>query len=97
MSHIQRRDAELSLELKDLKGEPIPEPKLTIDATMPAHGHGMMTDPELKQLGPTTWRADGLKLHMHGAWQFEVRIEAAGVKEKLTASYEQPPQATGGQ
>ena len=86
----------VDITLTDLNGRPLPEAKVAIDATMPAHGHGMMTDPELKQLGPTQWHAEGLKFHMHGAWQFEVRVESAGVKEKLRAGYEQPPQATDG-
>lgn len=79
------------LTLTDSAGKPVTSPTLSVDVTMPAHGHGMMTDPELKQIAPTRWHVDGLKLHMHGAWQFEVRVESVGVKERLTAMYEQPP------
>ena len=86
----------IDVALTDLAGQPVPNAALKIDATMPAHGHGMMTDPELKQTAPARWHAEGLKLHMHGAWQFEVKVEAGGVKERLTANYEQPPQATDG-
>ncbi len=84
------------LTVSDPAGKPVPSPKVTIDVTMPAHGHGMMTDPDLKQVGPTRWHADGLKLHMHGTWQFDVRIESAGVKERVSAVYEEPPEATDG-
>ncbi len=84
------------LTLTDLAGQPVPNPTLAIDVTMPAHGHGMMTDPELKPFAPTRWHVDGLKLHMYGAWQFAIRVESAGVKERLTAMYEQPPEATDG-
>ena len=86
----------VDLTLTDVAGKPLASPTLKIDATMPAHGHGMMTDPELKQTGPTRWHAEGLKLHMHGAWQFEARVESAGVKERLTAAYEQAPAAADG-
>jgi hypothetical protein len=86
----------VDIALTDLAGQPVPNATLKIDATMPAHGHGMMTDPELKPVAPTKWHAEGLKLHMHGAWQFEVKVEAGSVKERLTANYEQPPQATDG-
>ncbi len=86
----------VDIALTDLAGQPLAAPKVAIDATMPAHGHGMMTDPELRQTAPTKWHADGLKLHMHGSWQFDVRVEAAGVKERLSAAYEEPPEAADG-
>jgi hypothetical protein len=45
-----------------------------IDATMPRHGHGMNYRPKVARLAPGTWRAEGLFLHMAGAWRlvFEV-------------------------
>lgn len=86
----------VDLTLTDLAGKPLAAPQVTVEATMPAHGHGMMTDPELKQVAPTLWHAEGWKLHMHGAWQFEVRVTSGGVKERLTAAYEQTPEATDG-
>ena len=40
-----------------------------VDATMPAHGHGMNYRPNIVVLGDGRFRADGLLLHMPGQWQ----------------------------
>jgi hypothetical protein len=40
-----------------------------VDATMPAHGHGMNYRPSITALGDGRFRADGLLLHMPGQWQ----------------------------
>lgn len=82
--HVQATDAE---------GKPLTDPKLTVNATMPAHGHGMMTEPQVNMIAPGQWKIEGMKLHMHGTWELETRIEAAGRKERLTATWEQPPEA----
>ena len=33
-------------------GKPVPGVTFSLDATMPAHGHGMITDPEHKEAAP---------------------------------------------
>lgn len=46
-----------------------------VDADMPAHGHGINTDPEFEQLEDGRYRVDGMLLHMPGAWElyFDVK------------------------
>ena len=44
-----------------------------IDATMPAHRHGMNYRPSLVALGDGRWRAEGLMFHMAGEW--EIRLD----------------------
>ncbi len=54
-------------------GEPVTDlDQFSLDATMPAHGHGMVTDPEHRPLGGGSWLSRGMKLHMHGEWVFHV-------------------------
>lgn len=48
---------------------------VSLDATMPEHGHGMNYRPTLTALGGGQWRADGLLWHMSGRW--ELRFEVA--------------------
>jgi hypothetical protein len=72
-------------------GKPIPGAKVTVNATMPEHGHGMTTAPEHRELSPGSWRAEGLKLHMHGKWVIEVKAEAAGQQDVLRVPWEQQP------
>lgn len=47
---------------------------LLLDATMPAHGHGMTTLPRHTREEDGAWLTRGLKLHMPGEWRFEVRV-----------------------
>lgn len=47
--------------------------KLKVDATMPAHKHGMNYEPSLKHLSGNSFRADGLVFHMPGTWEVELR------------------------
>lgn len=45
-----------------------------VDATMPAHGHGMNYRPNIVALGDGRFRADGLLLHMPGRWQLSFDV-----------------------
>ena len=77
--------------IADATGKPPENATVTVDATMPAHGHGMMTEPVVTPRGPGLWHAEGLRLHMHGAWELSVTVTTAAGKEKLTAPWDQPP------
>jgi YtkA-like len=51
---------------------PGPEPvgQIALDATMPAHGHGMNYRPKAEPTGAGRYRFTGLMLHMPGTWRF---------------------------
>lgn len=53
-----------------------PIERLSVDAWMPAHRHGMNYRPTLVGTPPGPLRADGLLCHMPGRWQlvFELRM-----------------------
>jgi hypothetical protein len=54
---------------------------LTVDATMPAHGHGMNTTPSVTSATNGSFDVTGMQLHMPGSWRmtFEVaKSEGAG-------------------
>ncbi len=50
-------------------GEPF-SGKLTFDAGMPGHGHGMNYLPQVEMLAPGRFRVAGVLLHMPGQWEF---------------------------
>ncbi|MCB9777045.1 MAG: hypothetical protein H6742_00610 [Alphaproteobacteria bacterium] len=56
-----------------------------IDATMPAHGHGMNVTPELVDNGDGTATASPFNLHMEADWLIEVDVSGDAGTE--TASF----------
>jgi hypothetical protein len=54
-----------------------------VSATMPAHDHGMKTDPEVVSTGPGAFRVDGMRFHMQGPgddgrWVIHLLVNASG-------------------
>ena len=81
----------------DAKGGATPaETQVKLDATMPEHGHGMMTEPKVTALGNGKWRIDGMKLHMHGKWVFSTTVTAGDRQDVAKFNHEQPPTAAAG-
>ena len=48
--------------------------RISLDATMPAHGHGMNYRPKATNVAPGHYRFSGLMLHMSGHWQITVDL-----------------------
>lgn len=46
--------------------------KVTIDATMPAHKHGMNYEPSVSAIEGGKYEVKGLLFHMPGVWRIEV-------------------------
>lgn len=79
-------------EVRDAKtGAPIDAASFALDATMPAHGHGMTTAPVHRAIGPGRYRTEGMKLHMPGAWTFVARAEGLGRSDVATFTWNQSP------
>jgi hypothetical protein len=56
--------------------------RVRVDASMPAHRHGMNYQPRIAQPAPGRFRAEGLLWHMPGTWQvlFEMRVDGEPVR-----------------
>ena len=63
-----------------------PVSRLRVDATMPAHQHGMNYLPSVVAEGGGRFRADGLLLHMPGRWEFAFDVADAKAREVLRAT-----------
>ncbi len=48
--------------------------RISLDATMPAHGHGMNYRPKATEVSPGHYRFTGLMLHMPGRWQVTIDL-----------------------
>ena len=68
-------------------GEPIVGALLTLDITMPEHGHGMMTRPKSTELGGGRHETLGSKLHMYGDWVIEVALESGDRTDRALIEY----------
>ena len=62
----------------------IPE-QILVDGGMPLHGHGLPTQPKLVQLSDRqgTFRIDGLKYNMPGAWLLGFKITHGQEEDKV--------------
>lgn len=61
-----------------------------VDATMPAHRHGMNYRPKLKALGGGRFQVDGLLWHMSGHWELRFDTELDGTKQVLRQDVQLP-------
>ena len=58
--------------------------KVTVDADMPAHRHGMNTQPEITEEGNHRYRVDGMVFHMAGDWVITVDIARGNESERAS-------------
>lgn len=68
----------LSVDVAICSNDDVAVERFKLDATMPAHGHGMNYVPEIEERGKNQYSANGLFLHMPGKWRFEVSFSADG-------------------
>jgi hypothetical protein len=57
--------------------------ELNIDADMPSHGHGMITQPSVTKISPSRYQVDGMILHMPGYWEIYVMTKKEKKEEKF--------------
>ncbi|MEM6671852.1 MAG: FixH family protein [Planctomycetota bacterium] len=65
--------------------------EVTLDARMPAHGHGMLRDVDLELEKDGTLRAEGLLFHMAGHWEIHVDVRRGPWIERAQASVQMQP------
>jgi hypothetical protein len=65
---------------------PLDGADLRVDATMPAHGHGMNTQPRTSPLGNGRFAVTGLRFHMPGAWEVDFDLVRGKVLERAQAA-----------
>ncbi|MCP4430773.1 MAG: hypothetical protein GY806_07340 [Gammaproteobacteria bacterium] len=57
--------------------------RISVDASMPAHKHGMNYRPEVFHSAIGRYHIRGLLLHMPGHWRFDVEIEYPGSRLQI--------------
>lgn len=62
--------------------------RVRVDATMPAHQHGMNYAPTVTSESEGRFRASGLLLHMPGRWEFTFDLAGDSSREVLRSAVE---------
>jgi YtkA-like len=55
--------------------------EVDVDARMPAHNHGMNTEPVITKVAAGSFHVDGMNLHMPGEWELYVDVYPNGISE----------------
>jgi hypothetical protein len=78
-----------TLHVETAAGEPVDGASITVDGDMPAHGHGLPTQPRVTEaLGGGDYRVEGMKFSMGGAWVITFAIEAGALRDSVTFELE---------
>ncbi|HET7520221.1 MAG TPA: FixH family protein [Candidatus Limnocylindria bacterium] len=73
-----------TLHIEDATGLPVEGATVVVDGDMPAHGHGMPTQPEVTaDLGTGDYRVDGMAFQMGGYWVVDVTVSADGETDTI--------------
>jgi YtkA-like len=68
------------LHIETADGEPAAGAIVTVDGDMPAHGHGMPTEPQVTaDLGNGDYLVEGMAFQMGGYWVVDVAVTYEGV------------------
>ena len=73
------------LTVKDAEGQPVNGARVTLVGDMPEHGHGLPTQPEVRDIGTDgLYRVDGMKFTMPGWWVITVSVMVHGVHDSVS-------------
>jgi len=64
-------------------GKPVKKAAITVYGGMPAHRHGLPTQPEVSEIGGGDYLVEGLKFSMMGEWEMWFNIRAGDVTDKV--------------
>jgi hypothetical protein len=72
------------LHVETAEGDPVEGAVITVAGDMPAHGHGLPTQPRVTDyLGNGDYLVEGMKFSMGGEWVMTFEIEASGGVDRV--------------
>jgi|GEM_PF-1953682 len=77
-----------NVELTTLRNTPIAAAKLLVDGGMPAHAHGLPTEPVVEHVNDNVYKIKGLKFSMAGVWVLFIDINTEDIAYKLTLEFD---------
>ena len=77
------------LHVDTLNGKPVENAIISVRGSMPAHKHGLPTQPQVSEIGGGDYLVEGLKFSMTGLWQvwFDIRTQDITDKVKFTIEF----------
>ena len=73
--------------VEDADGAPVENATIAVTGGMPAHDHGLPTDPRTtRSLGNGDYLLEGVRFHMNGDWELLVTVEADGRRDTVVVS-----------
>lgn len=70
------------LRIETKGGEPVIGAEVDADGGMPAHRHGLPTQPVVREIGNGDYLVEGIKFSMTGHWEMWFEIRSGGISEK---------------
>lgn len=67
---------------------PLAGGRITVDATMPHHGHGMNVKPTVREVAAGRYHVVGMLCHMPGRWEFAFDRTVDGLLERAQTTVE---------
>jgi len=71
------------LHVETFDGKPVKNAGISVNGGMPAHTHGLPTQPEVTETGNGDYLVEGLKFSMTGVWEMRFTIRAGGVTDHI--------------
>jgi len=71
------------LHIDTLDGKPVEKARVSVYGGMPAHKHGLPTEPVVTELSKGDYLVEGLKFSMNGGWEIWFHIRAGNVSDKV--------------
>ncbi len=76
------------LHITNNEGQPVEQATISIDGGMPAHNHGLPTQPVATEIGGGDYLVEGLKFSMTGSWEIWFYIQTDSVSDKVKITLE---------
>ncbi len=71
------------LHVEDMEGNLVEKAVVTVDGGMPAHNHGLPTEPVATELGGGDYLIEGIKFSMTGSWEMWFYIQTETITDKV--------------
>ena len=72
-------------------GAPVSGATVTVEGGMPAHNHGLPTQPQVTEAdAPGAYRVEGVRFQMPGEWSMTFNIQSGDLADKVTFPFTLP-------